>query len=457
MKGSVLFVAPSAYPLGGVAEWLDYLLPGLQSFGWQLELALVAGGAHDPAAYLKRHPWHQVRELRNRTGSSEGRVRAMQSLIRAVAPDLVVAVNLVDVYEAIRRVRNAEGAHAGPRVVMALHGLQADLAAEIASQDDVLDAVITPSRLATALAGRLCGDPRRAFYAPCGVSMGKLHARAHSSGVPPLRLLYVGRVEQEQKRVFDLPPLLAGLVDRGADATMSIAGQGVAMKHLRDRFDSLGVSGRVTWLGDIGRISLERAYAEHDVLVITSSWETGPLVAWEAMSRGVVVLSSRYLGAAAEQVLVDGVNARLFPVGDIEAAVGAAAELTSAELRETLAQQAWVSVKNRYSIEVSTLAWNESLFAVLDLPRRAHPGPMRLGKPSGRLDRVLGVSLAETVRQALGISRTHSDPGAAWPHRLVDEVDEVGFNELARRLDRDLAAMTDCARGLAPFPAAKAN
>src|SRR5690349_18307661 len=40
---NILFVAPSAYPLGGVATWLDYVVPGLRHRNWKVTLGLVQG------------------------------------------------------------------------------------------------------------------------------------------------------------------------------------------------------------------------------------------------------------------------------------------------------------------------------------------------------------------------------------------------------------------------------
>ncbi len=43
----LLVVAPSAYPLGGVATWLDDLVPGLERAGWRVTVGLTAGRHHD--------------------------------------------------------------------------------------------------------------------------------------------------------------------------------------------------------------------------------------------------------------------------------------------------------------------------------------------------------------------------------------------------------------------------
>ena len=149
MSKSILFIAPSAYPFGGVADWLAYLLPGLERLGWICTLGLVAGKHHQVNRYLDQHPFGRVLPIANATGSPEGRVRALQSAIESTAASIVATINIVDVYEAVRRIRQRGGSDV--RVVTTLHGLQDDLLADIAFNRDVIDAVISSNRLSQSL------------------------------------------------------------------------------------------------------------------------------------------------------------------------------------------------------------------------------------------------------------------------------------------------------------------
>ena len=101
--GHILIVAPSAYPLGGVATWIDYIVPGLRKRGWRVTLGLTAGFHHNVDAYLTDHPIEGVIRIRNTTGTGEGRVRALCNAITEVKPDIVASANIVDVYRAVNR------------------------------------------------------------------------------------------------------------------------------------------------------------------------------------------------------------------------------------------------------------------------------------------------------------------------------------------------------------------
>ena len=71
-RKTVVLVSPSAYPLGGVASWLDELLSGLESRGWNAVLCLTKGRYHNPDAHLKEHPWHRVVAVDAPTTTREG-------------------------------------------------------------------------------------------------------------------------------------------------------------------------------------------------------------------------------------------------------------------------------------------------------------------------------------------------------------------------------------------------
>jgi glycosyltransferase involved in cell wall biosynthesis len=434
---SVLFLAPAAYPLGGVAEWLDYLMEGLSALGWQCTLGLTDGRCHPAQAYLQRHPWPKVRIIRNRTGSPIGRVLAVAETIQATGPDLLVVANIAAGYEAVRHLRRL-GARA-PAVVMALHGLQCDLVEDVRCAKDVLDAVVTVNRLAHALASEARGAGERVFYAPCGVSLPSDASRklAPWQGDRPLRLLFCGRVEQAQKRVLDLPALAVALQARAVPVRISVAGSGPADAMLRDTAKALGVYSQFVFMGELDAKQLAPAYREHDALVVPSEWETGPLVAWEAMSHGLPVVSSRYLGSGLEAALENGVNCLLFPIGDVAAACDAILELRNPELAERVVEGGYRLTHGRYSRDASVHSWAQALLSVLELPAMPRPARQRAAVPAGRLDRCFGAAVAERLRRAWCISYSHREPGAEWPHTLASQgLDQSAFLGEARRLDR---------------------
>ena len=441
MNKKILFVAPSAYPFGGVADWLAYLLPGLERLGWTCTLGLVAGRHHHVNRYLDRHPFGRVRQIANPTGSAEGRVRAVQSAIETTAAQVVATINIVDVYEAIRRMRQRGSPDA--LLVTTLHGLQDDLLADIAFNRDVIDAVISSNRLSQALAlDALDGADARSLYAPYGVALPTDISR-DTGRADCIRLLYSGRVEQEQKRVLDLPPLLSALRKHGRSVQLVIAGDGPDAPRLKDAFASAGVADCVRWAGVLNREALAHQYRDSDALIITSDWETGPIVAWEAMANRLPVVSSSYVGAGRERALIDGKNCLLFPVGDTDAAAAKVMQLQDEAIRNRLTDNAYQTVFARYTLDASVKAWAEAFGQALQLPSllRGSALTSQAALPSsGRLDRFLGPRMGESVRAALGVAYEHASAGAEWPHTRQSSVDATAFLAQAARVDRESQA-----------------
>lgn len=148
----------------------------------------------------------------------------------------------------------------------------------------------------------------------------------------PLRVLYSGRLEQEDKRVHDLPPLADGLLRSGIDFTLTLAGVGTEVPVLLDRFAAIPHAGRVRLIGSIAPPQMPAVYRDHDVLIQPSSTEGLSNSLLEAMSAGIVPVATR-IGSGVPEVIDDGRNALTVEVGDVDAMVSAIVELSASTAR----------------------------------------------------------------------------------------------------------------------------
>lgn len=434
MAHQALFIAPSAYPLGGVAVWLDYLAAGLPAHGWDPLVGLVSGRWHDVERYRARYPGLPVLPIDNRTGSREGRIRALTHAIEGARPDLVLGVNIADLYAASRRL-GSRGRR--PRTVMTLHGIAADLLGDLEREADGLDAVIATNRLACRLCVARSGmPPERVVYAPYGVEGPRLSALPRPAATGTLRIAWAGRLEQDQKRVRVIPEILGHLDRLGVDYRLRIAGDGPDRAALLSSLAPWLGSGRVEYLGALSAKDVEsRVYAQSDAFLLTSYWETGPIVIWEAMAAGLAVVSTSYVGSGLEGALRDGENCLLYPVDDSVAAAGRLARLGDPHLRERLARTGRRLVEERYTIARSVRAWAAGLDAILRLPLRDETRSLDAPTPAGRLDRLLGTQLGEALRRRLGLGYAHTEPGGEWPHTAASGSDERLLLQWAAELD----------------------
>jgi hypothetical protein len=259
-----------------------------------------------------------------------------------------------------------------------------------------------------------------------------------------LRLAWVGRLEQPQKRVHDLPPLLEALQARGIEAQLTVAGDGEERPALEQALAPWMERGRVRMLGHIDQRRLaDRIYGHHHALVITSAWETGPIVAWQAMASGMAVVSSRYVGSGLEDALRHDTTALLFPCGDVAAAAEALARLRQSALLERLSRGGHALVAERYSEAASLAAWQRSLQAVMALPPLPPPPPEPAPPAAGRLDRWLGSGLGEDVRRLLGLRFRHGSAGSEWPHSGSGTAKGEALLETAAGLDHPVPPPPD--------------
>ena len=99
-----------------------------------------------------------------------------------------------------------------------------------------------------------------------------------------------------------------------------------AAEHLAVR---LGVAGRIHFLGKQDNVNELLPLAE--LMLMPSEMESFGLAALEAMACGVPTIATRVGGVA--ELIDDGVNGLLFPVGDTEAMAAAAIALLGDEAR----------------------------------------------------------------------------------------------------------------------------
>ena len=431
----ILIFAPSAYILGGVQNFLDYLLPGLHSLGHEVILGLPNGCIHRSAEYLSVHPWNHVVLISNPTGSSQGRVNALVDEIQKVKPDVVVNVNIGDCLEAVATLR-ASG-NSDVRLIHTIHSIEADYIGDLEHYHNVIDGVIYTNRIIrTLIESSIDFESSRLFYAPYGV---KVAEKLPKPGVDSQSILWMGRFDQSQKRCLELPLITNALSSSTLNWELILVGDGPQADQLRSGFaDAPG--NRIRWLGYLPhKLLLDEVLPNAGVLLMNSTWETGPITIWEAMAAGVPVVASRYTGSGVEQSLIDRHNALMFDVGDVQAAADCISLIfRDSELRKRLAFHGHELVKQRYSTSISVESWNRALLTVIGLtPRgRVEPGFI-LHRANGRLDRWLGLKIGEKVRQLLGKSWRHDTAGGEWPHARFSAsvADKENFMVMARASD----------------------
>lgn len=224
-------------------------------------------------------------------------------------------------------------------------------------------------RCAAELGRRVGGSGVTVHELPYPIAIPSAFQRAEGG---PLRLAYVGRLEEPQKRVSRLVPLFAELVRRGVDFAATVAGDGPAAEDFARALSEAGpeVLARVRRTGALGRDAVDEVWRNNDVALLVSAFEGMPLAMLEAMAAGVcpVVMT---IESGLDELIGNGVEGRVVPQGDVPAMADVLAELA---LDRALVRRLGAGARRRVQERFSPEAYFSAFSAILaQLARTAVP------------------------------------------------------------------------------------
>lgn len=200
-------------------------------------------------------------------------------------------------------------------------------------------------------------------YLPYGVPIPSSFHEPHRPVTPsPLRILYLGRLEQEQKRVRLFPQILGQLTASGISFHWTIAGDGSAKADLEAAMQSRPEQ-TVAFPGAIAYEHVSALLHQHDIYLLASDYEGLPLSLLEAMGHGLVPVVSNLPSGIPE--VVDDTNGSLVPVNEIDGYAKAIIHLH--HHREELAAKS-AAARRRVEREFSVVAMTDRWLAVLPTP-----------------------------------------------------------------------------------------
>jgi len=169
----------------------------------------------------------------------------------------------------------------------------------------------------------------------------------------PLRIAYVGRLAQVQKRISDLVPLVHTLAAKGVECELHIVGDGPDRESLKRELTTTGCV-RVIYHGPRTPGYLRAFWPEMDISVLVSEYEGTSITMLEAMACGVVPAVTRVESGVGEWIEEDvtGVTA---PVGQPEALARRIATLDADRgLLERIGAEAHRRVSTQLGLEQMT-------------------------------------------------------------------------------------------------------
>lgn len=129
----------------------------------------------------------------------------------------------------------------------------------------------------------------------CPVAMPMVDRPATPASQPEHKVLFVGRLEAAKRLDIWLQTVVE-IAKKDPKVTFEIVGDGSLKKPLQAQAESLGLHGRVKFLGATAYSELPKIYASAKVFLLTSGNEGFGRVAVEAMHYGLPVVATRITG-----------------------------------------------------------------------------------------------------------------------------------------------------------------
>ena len=166
----------------------------------------------------------------------------------------------------------------------------------------------------------------------------------------PLRLIYVGRLDEVQKRISDVVAVVRGLNDAGVDFVIDIVGDGPRREFVEGELPDLIAAGRVKTHGWLSSAEVIAAMRRSEVFVLASTYEGFCISLTEAMANGCLPVVTD-IDSGNKQLVKHGENGYVVPIGDIAAFVDKLTILAKdRELVRRLRLAAWETGR-KYSID----------------------------------------------------------------------------------------------------------
>ncbi len=166
----------------------------------------------------------------------------------------------------------------------------------------------------------------------------------------PLRLAYVGRFENKQKRIADIVAIARRLAEEGVSFEFDLVGDGDEMPFVREQLTDLVDTGSGRIHGWLSSDQVIQKLRDSEVFVLASAYEGFCISLIEAMANGCCPVVTD-IESGNKQLVEDGVNGFVVPVGDVEAFVDRIKLLAgNRERLNEMRLEAWETGRE-YSIE----------------------------------------------------------------------------------------------------------
>ncbi len=189
----------------------------------------------------------------------------------------------------------------------------------------------------------------RVKYIGNGVKVSKIFRPINS--INKKRILYLGRIEHNQKGVLYLPEIFKRIYAEDTSVTLTIIGDGPDLFKLKKLIEIENFSHAVAFKGKLDQEQVEIELNNHGILLMPSFFEGHPISLLEAMSKGLVPVVSLIEGHT-DIIVEHNHNGKLCKIGNVEDfAKQCSTLLKDKTVYDKLSEAAEYDVINKFSIQ----------------------------------------------------------------------------------------------------------
>ena len=355
---AVFVTYDSENDVGGVSSWLQRLLPGLQAAGIEVEVHVLALGGRPGINCAEFARLGIPYRWRPHADDTRRAVRNCLKLIAESRPDIYVPNCILPAYYAAAYARRS-----GMPTIGVLHSddpFYWGIVDEFVNGAPAfrLSAVVAVSKFLEDAVRDVSGQNLSVLRRiGCGVPLAEQFAR------PPektFRLVYVGRLQDEQKRISEVAFALCEAARRNPVVEAWLVGDGSERAKVEQIIRASGMAVRIKLLG---RVEVSRIYSvlrDCHAFVLLSDYEGLPVALLEAMSAGVVPVCLD-MRSGIREAIRPGFNGLIVKdrKEDFYAAVQALQD--DPALWSRLSTNARTTVRENFSEAAGAAAWAELL------------------------------------------------------------------------------------------------
>ena len=190
-------------------------------------------------------------------------------------------------------------------------------------------------------------------------SLNPSFIRKRYVGIREKKIVMVGRLDANKNQAMVMEAFKEATKDKHSDYKLVIYGDGPDRLKLQNLAISLKIDSKVEFKGMVKHVAehIEKA----SIYILASSQEGMPNSLIEAMSLGLACISTNCPCGGPADLIVDGINGLLVPVGDVNAMTEAMEKLLGNEVLAESLGNAAMRIQEKYAPDVVNAKWKEYL------------------------------------------------------------------------------------------------